>query len=68
MDDQYFLNKTFIEAKKALKHNDVPVGCIIVDQNNKIIASAYNQRENKQNTLGHAELICINKACKKLKS
>ncbi len=55
------------EAKKSLKYNDVPVGCVIV-QNNKIISKAYNQREKKQQITKHAEIIAINKATKKLKS
>ena len=55
------------EAKKSLKYNDVPVGCVIV-KNGKIIAKAYNQREKKQQITKHAEIIAINKAIKKLKN
>lgn len=55
------------EATKAYKHNEVPVGAIIV-KNNKIISKAYNQREKKQNVMKHAEIIAIEKACKKLKT
>lgn len=55
------------EAKKAFNHNEVPVGAIIV-KNNKIISKAYNQREKKQNVIKHAEIIAIEKACKKLKT
>lgn len=55
------------EAKKSLKYNDVPVGCIIV-YNNKIIAKAYNLKEKKQNITRHAEVIAIEKASKKLKT
>jgi len=52
---------------KALKHNDVPVSCIII-YNNKIISKAYNMRENKKNPLFHAEIIAIQKASKRLKT
>lgn len=55
----------FNEAKKAYELNEVPVGCVIVC-NDKIIAKAHNLRENKKNSLYHAEIIAINKACKKL--
>lgn len=55
------------EAKKAYKKNEVPVGAVIV-RDEKIIAKAHNLREFKQNSLAHAEIICINKACKKLKN
>lgn len=54
------------EAKKSYKKNDVPVGAVIV-LNNKIIAKAHNLKENKKNALYHAEVLAINKACKKLK-
>ncbi len=53
------------EATKAYELNEVPVGCVIV-HNNKIIARGHNLRETKRNSLCHAEIIAINKACKKL--
>lgn len=55
------------EAKKAYEKNEVPVGCIIV-KDGKVIAKAHNLRETKNTTLAHAEVLCIEKACKKLKS
>lgn len=67
MDKIYFMTKALELAKKAFKKNEVPVGAIIVN-NNKIIAKAFNKRETKQNALYHAEIMAINKACKKLKS
>ena len=55
------------QAIKAYKNQDVPVGAIIV-KDNKVIAKAYNKKERKQNAILHAEILAINKACKKLKS
>ena len=55
------------EAKKAYKIGEVPVGAIIVKED-KIIARAHNLRESKNNAICHAEILCIQKACKKLKS
>lgn len=55
------------EAKKGYKKNEVPVGCVIV-QNNKIIAKAHNIKEKKQCVLYHAEMIAIKKASKKIKN
>ena len=55
------------EAKKAELIDEVPIGCIIV-KNDKVIARAHNVRETKQNPTGHAEIIAINKASKKLNS
>lgn len=55
------------EAKKSLKKNEVPVGCVIV-KNNKIIAKAHNLKEKEKSVIFHAELIAIKKASKKLKN
>lgn len=46
---------------------EIPIGAVIV-KDNKIIASAYNTRENSQIATHHAEILAIEKACKKLKS
>lgn len=53
------------EALKAEAKAEVPVGCVIV-KNNTIIARAHNLREQKQSSLAHAEILAIEKACKKL--
>jgi len=55
------------EAKKSIKYGDVPVGAVIV-KDGKIIARAYNQKEYKNDTTNHAEILAIKKASKKLKS
>ena len=55
------------EAKKAELIDEVPIGCVIV-KDDKIIARGHNQRETNQSPIGHAEIIAINKASKKLKS
>ncbi len=52
------------EAKKAYELNEVPIGCVI-GQNDKIIARGYNRRNTDKNTLAHAELRAIRKASKK---
>ena len=52
---------------KAYSKGEVPVGAVIV-RNNKIIAKAYNKREKSQIATYHAEILAIQKACKKLKS
>lgn len=55
------------EAKKAYKKDEVPVGALIV-RNGEIISKGHNQRITKNNALYHAEIVAIEKACKKLKS
>ena len=55
------------EAEKAAMHDEVPIGAVIVI-NDKIIARGYNYTENSQIATRHAEIVAIEKACKKLKS
>lgn len=62
-----YLDEALKQAKIAYKKNEVPIGAVIV-KNHKIISRAFNTREKSQNALHHAEIIAINKACKKLKS
>jgi tRNA(adenine34) deaminase len=54
-------------ASKALSKGDFPVSAIIV-KDKKIISKAYNKKESNQNAIHHAEIIAIEKACKKLKT
>lgn len=62
-----FLEIAYKQAERAFKQGEVPIGAVVV-QNGKVISKAYNKRERTQNALNHAEVIAINKACKKLKS
>ena len=62
-----FMKEAIKEAKKALLYDEVPIGAVIVCDG-KIISRAFNQREKKPNALAHAEVVAINKACKKLGS
>lgn len=65
--EEKFMIEALREAKKAYKKKEVPIGAVIVYKN-KIISRGYNLRESKNNSLLHAEVIAIKKACKKLKS
>jgi len=66
MDYEFFMAKALEQARKAYKKDEVPVGAIIV-KDGKIIASAYNRREGKKIATYHAEILAINKACRKIK-
>ncbi len=55
------------EAGKAYNKLEVPVGAVIV-KDGKVIARGYNQKEMKQDTVNHAEILAIKKASKKLGS
>lgn len=62
-----FMQMAVAQAYKAARRGEVPIGCVIV-RNGKVIAVGYNQRERKQNCLLHAEIVALNRACRKLKS
>jgi tRNA(adenine34) deaminase len=53
------------QARKAAAIGEVPIGCVIV-YNEEIIARGYNRRRTDKNTLSHAELNAIRRASKKL--
>ena len=63
--NEKFMKEAIRQARKAEKLEEVPIGCVIV-QEGKIIARGYNRRNTDKNTLAHAELIAIRKASKKL--
>ena len=62
--DEKYMKAAIRQAKKAYALDEVPIGCVIV-QNDKIIARGYNRRNTEGNTLAHAELTAIRKASKK---
>ena len=60
-EDEKYMKEAIRQAKKAYALEEVPIGCVIV-QNGKIIARGYNRRNTDKNTLAHAELTAIKKA------
>lgn len=67
LDRQYFMNMAILLAHKAERAGEVPIGAVIV-RDGEVISTAFNMREKKQNALYHAEVLAIDRACKKLKS
>ena len=59
-----YMEQALKEAQKAFDINEVPIGCVIV-QNDKIIARGYNRRNIDKSVLAHAEIAAISEACKK---
>ncbi|UDI79305.1 tRNA adenosine(34) deaminase TadA [Staphylococcus taiwanensis] len=62
-NDEYYMKLAIEEAKKAQKLTEVPIGAIIV-KNNEVIARAHNLRETAQLPTAHAEHIAIERASK----
>lgn len=66
-NEEKFMNEALKQARQAYNKLEVPVGAVIV-KGGKIIARAYNQKECKNDTTNHAEILAIKKASKKLNS
>ena len=62
--EEKYMKEAIKQAKKAYALDEVPIGCVIV-QNDKIIARGYNRRNTDKNTLPNAEITAIKKASKK---
>lgn len=60
--DELFMREAMIEARKAEKLGEVPIGAVIVKEGS-VIAAGFNEREKTQRAAAHAELIAIEKAC-----
>ncbi len=65
--DIFFMSKAIKEAEKSLFSGDIPVGALIVLENN-IISSSFNTREADKNPLGHAEINAIKLASESISS
>ncbi|WLR58011.1 tRNA adenosine(34) deaminase TadA [Guptibacillus hwajinpoensis] len=65
--DKQFMRLAMTEAQKAATIGEVPIGAVIV-KDNEVIASAYNLRESEQRSVAHAELLAIDEACRKVGS
>ena len=63
--DIKYMKEAVKQAKKAYALGEVPIGCVIVYED-KIIGRGYNRRTIDKNTLAHAELQAIRKACRKM--
>lgn len=66
-ENEKFMKSALKEAEKAFEKEEIPVGCVIV-KDGKIISRAHNSKETTKNACGHAEILAIEKACKKLNS
>ncbi|MEZ0323144.1 MAG: nucleoside deaminase [Hydrogenothermaceae bacterium] len=66
-DHKKFFDLAYQEAVKAFEKDEVPIGAVIV-KDGEIISKAHNQRITKSNALYHAEILAIEKACKRLNS
>ena len=65
MHNELFMREAIMLAKEAMSEHEVPVGCVIV-RNDEIVGRGRNRRERGKNALAHAEISAIDEACKNL--
>lgn len=65
MDYEKFMRLAYDEAEKAAEIDEIPIGCVIV-LDDEIIGRGYNRRVIEKNVLAHAEIIALNEACKNI--
>ena len=68
MNYQSLMDQAIELAKSVAIEKEVPVGSIIVDEDEKILGKGFNQREGSNNPISHAEINAINDAVKNLKN
>ena len=65
--EEKFMRAAIRVAKKGLVEGEVPIGAVVVYEN-KVVAKGYNRRAKLQLASAHAEMMAIDKACKKFGS
>jgi tRNA(adenine34) deaminase len=63
--DEYFMRLALREAERALEHDDVPIGALVVHEG-EVIAAARNERELRQDPTAHAEILALREASSRL--
>lgn len=67
-DHFWYMSKAIDEAHKAWRLNEVPVGAVIVTEDGQFLSQAHNIKESSYDPCGHAEILSIIQAGKRLKN
>ena len=65
--DEYYMRLALREAERALDHDDVPIGTVVVHEG-EVIGAGHNERELRQDPTAHAELLALREASRALGS
>jgi tRNA(adenine34) deaminase len=65
--DEYFMRLALREAERAIEHDDVPIGAVIV-HDGEVLAAARNERELRGDPTAHAEVLAMREASSRLGS
>jgi tRNA(adenine34) deaminase len=64
----YFMKLAQTEARKAFEEDEVPVGAVLVDSNNDILATGHNRTIQCHDPSAHAEILAVRAAGQKIKN
>jgi tRNA(adenine34) deaminase len=59
--DEYYMRLALREAERAVEHDDVPIGCVVVREG-EVIGAAPNERELRGDPTAHAEVLALREA------
>jgi tRNA(adenine34) deaminase len=65
--DEYFMRLALREAARAVEHDDVPIGALVV-RDGEVIGSGHNEREVRADPTAHAEMIALREAARAIGS
>jgi tRNA(adenine34) deaminase len=65
--DEYFMRLALREAERAVDHDDVPIGAVVV-RAGEVIGTGHNERELRADPTAHAEVIALREAARALGS
>jgi tRNA(adenine34) deaminase len=65
--DEHFMRLALREAERAMEHDDVPIGAVLV-HDGEVLATGRNEREERQDPTAHAEVLALREASGKLGS
>jgi tRNA(adenine34) deaminase len=60
--DDPWMSLALEEARSALEHQDVPIGCVIVSSQGQLLGRAHNRREIDRDPTAHAEILALRQA------
>jgi tRNA(adenine34) deaminase len=63
--DEYFMQLALREAERAIEHDDVPIGAVMVHEA-EVLAAACNERELRGDPTAHAEVLALREASARL--
>ena len=65
--DEFYMRLALREAERALEHDDVPIGAVIV-RDGEVIGAGHNERELRSDPTAHAEILALREAARTIGS